>query len=216
MKKKDYWHERNVIPENKKNELRSLVKGEKVIQLFPKGEKPLWLLKVPPSVFLKLFTKNREFLYRGDFTAPPEENDYLNNDCYVTEDGLAGFSITEDHWLVSVYSNQEWRGFLYLIKPIVLSKANKLVCIVNDCYKNDPLACSYNKVFGFQPYVTTIDDTNIMRKYYGTEFIDNFVKHYGTPHHLFMILTDETINIEDIKQFDDYFVAEKYVNDRIK
>lgn len=209
MPKIDYWHEHHDIPESIKKDLKELVKGDIVELLYPKEYASVALLKVDSEIFNKAFAINREFLYRGDYTAPPEENSYGDDECYLTEDGLAGFSITEKNWLVSLYSNQPWKGFLNMVVPL-LGRVTKLVCIVNDT--NDGLVNTYKKALGFIEIAHTVDDIEIMTEYYGRDFIENFVQYYGHPHHVFLCRPKDRHEEINIKTFYDYFEAEDYVD----
>ena len=209
MKKIDYWHEHHLMPEESKKQLRQIINGEFVEWLKPRNHGHVALLRVDSETFRKAFEFNRTFLFRGDYTAPPDENSYGDDECFLTEDGLAGFSITEKNWLVSLYSNQSWKGFLNMVAPL-LGRVTKLVCIVNDV--NEDLVNAYSKALGFKVIARTIDDTEIMTEYYGRDFIENFVNNYGHPHHVFMYRPRcEEENIE-IKVFEDYFEAEEYVD----
>ena len=209
MARIDYWHRQHDMPENAKQKLRESIKGEVVEWLYPKDYDPVALYKVSGEVFYKAFSINREYLFRGDYTAPPEENSYGDDECYLTEDGLAGFSITEKNWFVSLYSNQPWRGFLKMVIPL-LQRVTKLVCIVNDA--NDDLVNVYKKLLGFRVIAHTVDDMQIMTEYYGKGFIDNFVKNYGHPHHVFMYRPKDEMKEREVIAFKDYFEAEAYVN----
>ena len=213
MSRLDYWHERHSIPETTKKELKELIKGEFVEFLYPQKYKPVALLKVTSEIFNKTFAINRCFLYRGDYTAPPEENDYGDDECFLTEDGLAGFCITEKNWLISLYSNQPWRGFLNMVSPL-LERVTKLVCIVNET--NYELVNAYKAVLGFKEIARTVDDTEIMTEYYGVGFIENFVRNYGRPHHVFLYRPKDDNERVDIRVFEDYFEAEAYVDREVR
>lgn len=212
MTKIDYWHEKHDLPEKTKQKLKELVNGEVVEWLYPKGYEPVALYKVSSEVFNKAFAVNRDFLFRGDYTAPPEENSYGDDECYLTEDGLAGFSITKKNWLVSLYSNQPWKGFLTMFIPL-LQRVTKLVCIVNDT--NDDLVNAYKKALGFKVIAHTVDDMQIMTEYYGKEFIENFIRNYGHPHHVFMYRPKDEMEEREVKTFEDYFEAEAYVDGEV-
>lgn len=212
MPKIDYWHEHHNIPESMKSELKEFIKGDTIEFLYPPKHEPVALLRVPSETFNKAFAINRKFLYRGDYTAPPEENSYGDDECYLTEDGLAGFSITEKNWLVSLYSNQPWGGFLNMIAPL-LGRVTKLVCIVNGT--NDELVDAYKSVLGFKEIACTIDDSEIMTEYYGKEFINSFVRYYGHPHHVFLYRPKDENEQIKIRVFKDYFEAEAYVDKEV-
>lgn len=203
------------MPMEEKEKIKKIVNGSFVARLYPEGNPAIDLLKVDYTIFAQIFTLNRRFLYKGDYTAPPEENGYEKCECYLTEDGLAGFAITDHNWLISVFSNEPWRGFLQLICPYV-KKATKLVCIINGQEDNHELVNSYEKTLGFLLIAKTINDTNIMREYYGDEFIENFIRSYGYPYHVFMYRSNKVGVFPKIVTFDDYFEAEKYVDEVVK
>lgn len=208
----DYWHEHHNMPELVKQRLKKHIIGDFVEFLYPEKYEPVALLRVSSEVFNKAFSINREFLYRGDYTAPPEENSYGDDECYLTEDGLAGFSITEKNWLVSLFSNQPWRGFLDMVVPL-LGRVTKLVCIVN-C-SNDELLNVYKRSLGFIEIARTVDDMEIMAEYYGKDFIENFVQSYGHPHHVFLARPNDEHKEYKVKVFEDYFEAEAYVDKEV-
>lgn len=234
-----FWYSKMDIPDEMKNEIKGMVCGEIVDTLNFSGLKKK-LLRIDGTSFRKIFVANREFLYKGEFTAPSDENDYMNSQNYVTEDGLAGFSITSTGWLVSLYSNYGVGGFAQAVRSYVMNGAYKLVCIVsvdmaelkdsekvdlNNCDKpiivpesvlNNSLIRLYQDVYGFKIYARTINDTAIMRKYYGDNFIDSFVANNGTPFHIFMIGGEASGDYDSVRMFDDYFDAEAFVERSVK
>ena len=111
----DFWYEKQQVPEFICSQLRNEVKGT-VAGVLPNGVR---LLTVSPVCFKRSFDVNRIYLYRGDFTAPSYENDYFNAVNYLTENGLAGFSVSNDGWLSSLFSNQTWKGFARMIIPYI-------------------------------------------------------------------------------------------------
>lgn len=169
-----------------------------------------WLYKVSGDVFSNLFSYNRQFLYRGNHTAFTDENDYKNAYNLITESGLAGLSITEDGWMMSVYSNEPRKGFLTGTAPLIKDKVKKIVCLVG----KDPLASKlvreYINTFEFRIVAVTPNDTEIMTEYYGAEFMDMFIDHWGTPHHVFLISKD--VSVGSIRYFGNYFDAHDYVD----
>lgn len=168
------------------------------------------------TVFKNVFIANRRFLYKGDYTAPPEENDYLGAKNYLTEDGLAGFSVTGSGWLVSLYSNYGKSGFARAVREYVVPDAYKLVCIATDTDRDNRLIRLYESVYGFRIYARTINDTEVMEEHYGRDFIANFISANGTPFHVFMIGAQAAGNGHEIKEFKDYFEAEAYVDKTVK
>ena len=167
------------------------------------------------EVFLeKCFLQNRSYLYDGEFTASSDENNYNGSDNYLTEDGLAGFSISKSGWLVSLFSNYDYGGFAKSIKKHITDNANKLVCIVTGEYKENKIVDMYKNIYGFNVYAKTRNDTEIMRKYYGDEFVDSIISNKGIPYHVFMVRGNLEENHE-VMEFDDYFEAESYVDNII-
>ncbi len=214
-----YWHVKMPIPPEDKEKIRSMVKGEEV-KMLSVGDSTVQLLKVNGNVFRNVFVANRAFLFKGDYTAPPGENDYLDADNYLTADGLAGFSVTHDGWLVSLYSNYSEGGFAKAVKEFIVGKAYKLVCIVADTVEGNGLVELYSSVYGFRKYARTINDIKVMREHYGDEFMDSFTEKNGTPFHIFMI-GDEAYGVHNhteidrIPAFDDYFEAEAFVEQTV-
>lgn len=210
----EHWYSRKPIPEKEKEKIKNMVKGKHIDWLDLGDVKSL--LCVDGTTFRNVFVENRKFLFKGDFTAPSDENDYLDAKNYITDDGLAGFSITKSGWLVSLFSNYEKGGFARAIKNYVISDAYKLVCIVADTDEGNGLIKLYESVYGFRKYAKTLNDVEVMSKYYGKEFIDNFVSKNGMPFHVFMIGKNAEGESSEIKEFQDYFVAEEYINRTVK
>ena len=205
-----YWYVKKAMPKKEKDRIKSLVKGEVVGAFEIKGKK-YTLLKVSGRTFRSVFVENRKYLFRGDYTAPADENDYMESQNYLTEDGLAGFSVTGRGWLVSLFSNLESAGFARAVRDFVTDRAYKLVCIVADTEEGNGLVRFYKECYGFREYVTTINDSEIMRKYYGNKFMDSFISHNGNPFHIFMIGKDASGEDGEVKHFQDYFEAEAFV-----
>ena len=77
----EYWYTRKAIPEEEKKRIRSLVKGETAGTFTIRG-KEYTLLRVDGRTFRAVFLENRKYLFRGDYTAPPDENDYMDSRNY--------------------------------------------------------------------------------------------------------------------------------------
>lgn len=206
----DYWHRKNMMPIDAKDRIGKMVtSGEFVDILEPYGYKSIALLRVKGNIFKDVFAYNYQYLFRGDYLSPSSHNTYDDAECFLTEDGLAGFAITKDGWLISMFSNQPWRSFLDMIVPWT-SRANKLVCKVAD--GETSLVDAYSKSLGFTPIAYTKDATIVMLEYYGEVFTNDFVRAWGRPSHVFMCrLKEESIAVMPI--FDDFFEAERYVNE---
>ena len=174
------------------------------------------LRRVDGETFRKTFAEKRAGMERGAFLAPPEDNDYDRQENYLTDAGNAGFSITQDGWLTSLFSTIPGRGFLKQVAPFLRERVEKLVCIcarpatgANGAESVDgPLVEAYKKELGFYEAARTLDDHWVMGEYYGEEFIARFMKDHGTPYHVFM--TRKTPPVP-APIFDDYFEAEAYV-----
>ena len=210
-----YWYTKRIIPEEARNKIRHMAVGKVVDEIEFSGMRKK-LMEVSGGIFAPLFIENRQYLYKGEFTAPSIENDYLNSRNYVTEDGLAGFSITGSGWLVSLYSNYAEKGFARAVKDYIIGDAYKLVCIVSEKEGSHGLVRMYEKIYGFRKYARTINDTIVMGEHYGDEFIHKFVSKNGAPYHIFMIGKDAVGEASDYPAFEDYFVAEKFVNDTVR
>lgn len=206
MDKSRYWHSKIEMPKKEKETLKSLIYGTPAL-LINAGYNQISLLKVDARLFKTVFSKNRKYLYMGDLTADPDENNYDNAENYISDDGLAGFSISENHWLVSLFSNRRQGGFLKLTGDFIKNKADKLV-FISASRVSDSLLSSYSKNLGFYIAAKTSDDTKIMTEYYGDEFMENFVSYHGNPYHIFMTKTKQ----QTILEFDHYFDAYNYID----
>lgn len=206
----EYWYKRREIPQNDKIKIREMVIGELIGEIYPDNGDAVKLYKVSDDVFHNLFSINRQFLYQGDYTAPADENDYRQGYNIVTESGLAGLYVTTDGWLVSVYSNEEWRGFVRLTSGLVKDIVNKIVCIVAGDALLSGLAQLYMNVFDFKVIAATVDDRKRMTEYYGEDFVNTFSDRRGIPHHVFLGRKD--VDVDNVEFFNDYFEALDYVN----
>ena len=207
----EYWYKKREIPRAEKEKIKKLVSGEKICEIYPSDGKAVKLYKVSDDRFHRLFEINRSFLYRGDFTAPADENDYRQGYNLVTESGLAGLYVTTDGWLISVYSNEKWSGFVRLTAGLVKEKVKKVVCIVAGDALLSGLVQLYIDSIDLKAVAATIDDRERMIEYYGKGFIRDFSAHHGIPHHVFLGRKD--VDVSDVKCFTDYFEALDYVND---
>ena len=210
-----YWYERISIPDSILQKIKSVVTGIKIDTLEFSGLKKDLLL-VDGRVFRDVFYINRKYLYKGEFTAPSFENDYTFSKNYLTDDGLAGFSITTDGWLVSLFSNYSKGGFADAILKYVLKDAYKLVCIVADTDSDNRLVELYENLYEFRKYAKTVNDTEIMKSHYGDKFMDEFIAQNGIPFHVFMIGKNTHCLGKGGKVFNDYFEAKNYVDKTVK
>lgn len=203
------WYTKAPVPREVAGRLRTLARGTLVGEICPQGQGPVKLYQVSDDVFHALFEGNRPYLHRGDYTAPPEENDYGGGYNLVTESGLAGMYVTREGWLISVYSNEPWRGFVRLAAGFLREKVANAVCIVGGEETLSPLVRLYMEVFDLKAVAVTVDDRGRMRECYGAAFVDEFTRRRGTPHHVFLGRQD--IEIDAPRYFDDYYKAREYV-----
>lgn len=206
----EYWYKKREIPRAERKKIKELVFGERICEIHPGDGKAVKLYKVSDDCFHRLFELNRLFLYRGDFTAPADENDYRQGYSLVTESGLAGLYVTTDGWLISVYSNEKWSGFVRLTAGLIKEKVKKVVCIVAGDALLSGLVQLYMDSFDLKVVAVTIDDRERMIEYYGEDFIKDFSAHHGIPHHVF--LGRKNIDVNSVRNFADYFEALDYVN----
>lgn len=205
----EYWYKRKEMPDSHRVRISSMVTGNVIGEIHPPHVGTVKLYQVPYGLFKELFVVNRPFLYKGDHATPPEENDDEGGYGIVTQDGLAGLYVTADGWLTSVYSNEDWRGFVKLAAGFVRDKVERIVCVISgDCLSSD-LAQLYMDIFGLKVVAVTTDDSARMMELYGTKFIEDFAGQWGTPHHVFLGRKGLSTNI--VGQFDDYSEALDYV-----
>lgn len=190
--------------------VKSLAQGPSAFRLStPEGPKELRL--VGGDAFAQALIINREYLLHGDFLAPASDNDYAKADCYLLESGKAGFAISHDGWLMSLFSNEPWGGFTRMVGAFAAEKARKLVCIIAGTKENSLLPRLYREAFGFVEVAATKDDTFSMTRAYGEDFVKTFLKHNGRPSHLFMVKGN--IGKGKVVVFDDYRSAYRFVDE---
>ena len=208
---KNYWHKRINIPKYIVKKINTIISESKEIieTLTLENNNKICLLEVEPSLFSKVFAQNRKYLYHGDYTSPADVNGYANCKCFLTNNGLAGFAVSNDGWLTSLFSNLNCKGFLQSVKKVINQYATKLECFCTVNSSESKLIKLYEDI-GFQICAKTRDDRNDMIEYYGNEFVHNFLKYYGIPYHVFMIASNK--KIKQIKIFDNYYVAHEYIN----
>ena len=203
----EYWHTRKEIPVYIINYIKEIVNDA---EISPVRCNSTVMYQIDGYSFKKIFELNREVLYRGDCTAPADENNYNENKNYITLDGLSGFSITPSGWIVSVYSNRRGRKFLNILKYFI-NNNHKIMCVTAEDLNKSKLINLYQNKLGFKIVAHTHDDTYVMQETYGKEFIEKFTDFYGSkPKHVFMMKLDNSIN--DVCAFDDLDKAINYVN----
>ena len=201
-----YWYTKTQMSAELRETIRGKVQGTPIASLAFGGVSKE-LLMVDAKTFAKVFTLNRPYIFHGEYTAPAAENDYENAENYLTSDGLAGFSISSDGWLMSLFSNAEEKGFLRAVEEIIRGKARKLVCIVSE----DQKLVDFYKASGFHVVATTIDDISLMREYHGDKFVKDYLQHHTALRHVFMVQGESSK--DDIGAFADYWKAKEYVQE---
>ena len=205
-----YWYSKGEMRSGAKKEI-SEVLGQSHYKTVAFQNEKIRLLEVDGETFSSIFSINRRFLFRGDYTAPASENDYSSARNFLTDEGLSGFSVSNDGWLTSLFSNASRRGFLKNVSMFIKNIANKLVCIVGCDIKNSKLIKLYAKYFNFKIVAMTIDDTKLMALHHGQKFTRNFLKFNERLYHVFMVeMGDKKEKIKP-KVFDDYFEAKAFV-----
>lgn len=199
-----YWYTKTQMSAELRETIRGKVQGTPIASL-AFGGVSRELLMVDAKIFAKVFTLNRPYIFHGEYTTPAAENDYENAENYLTSDGLAGFSISSDGWLMSLVSNTEEKGFLKAAEGIIRVKARKLVCIVSE----DTKLLDIYEALGFHEVATTIDDIPLMRKYHGDRFVRDYLQRHTSLRHVFMVQGD--VSGADIRAFADYWEAKEYV-----
>lgn len=123
-------------------------------------------------------------------------SDYSNAKCFLSEDGLQGFAITNDGNLISVFNaDSNKRGYIDAIKEFVKEKGATHL----DCYGY--LAELYSKEFGFK--VASEMDYNMEYDHH------NIAKNYNEPTVSFLVKTDEDIETKHFTK-DQYDEAVAY------
>lgn len=199
----EYWHNLRPLPEDVKDEIQRLVVGYAIEDN---------LLKVDSVTFKLIFSINRRYLYRGDCTAPADENDYTVNRNYITKDGLSGFSITPDNWIVSVFSNNKSNNLLDILSRYIES-GSKVVVIANSDWIDSRLIKSYINKLGFTPVATTINSVNSMMTTYGYDYMKTFMDTYGRHlMHVFLVKVSDAGWSNSVESFNSFEDAFNYTN----
>ena len=125
-------------------------------------------------------------------------DNYNDSICYLSEDGLSGFAITDRGDLVSVFNASDKRGFLRAIANEVKEYANTL-----DCYSSpyQPLNKMYSDIFGFK--TASIMDYNMEYDH------DDIAKNHNNPQVAFMVNTNQDVETKHFNK-DQYDEAQEY------
>ena len=136
---------------------------------------------VEGNLFHDIFEISRTYLKNGELVDLHENYDDCT--CYLSDDGLQGFAITNEGDLVSVFNaDSSKKGFLSAIAPIVKEKALTLDCFAS-IHQN--LEEIYSKIFGFK--TASIMDYNMEYDH------DGIAEKHSMPQVAFMVNVDENI-----------------------
>ena len=148
------------------------------------------------QLFHDIFEIVRPFAKNGELVDIHEN--YNDTTCYISDDGLSGFAITNNGDLVSVFNASDKRGFLRSITNEVKAQAKTL-----DCYSspNQPLNKMYSDIFGFK--TASIMDYNMEYDH------DNIAQNHNSPQVAFMVNTNENVETKHFSK-DQYDEAQSY------
>ena len=148
------------------------------------------------QLFHDIFEIVRPFAKNGELVDIHEN--YNDATCYISDDGLSGFAITNNGDLVSVFNASDKRGFLRSITNEVKAQAKTL-----DCYSspNQPLNKMYSDIFGFK--TASIMDYNMDYDH------DNIAQNHNSPQVAFMVNTNENVETKHFSK-DQYDEAQSY------
>lgn len=150
--------------------------------------------QVNPTVFHDIFEINRAYLKYGELVDLHE--DYTGCKCFLSDDGLSGFVIEDNGNLVSVFNNNEKKGFLYAAKDLMIAQGATHLDAYNS--SQQPLAKIYEKVLGAK--VASSMDYNMEYDH------DDIAKNHDNPQVVFMVM-GESAN-KDIKE--EHFNKDQY------
>lgn len=148
------------------------------------------------DLFHDIFEIARNYTENGELV--DLHDDYKDSICYLSDDGLSGFAITNDGDLISVFNCGRKRGFLSNISQIVKEKAKTL-----DCYAsvNQDLQKMYNLIFDFK--TASLMDYNMEYDH------DNIAKNHNMPKVAFMVNTNKKVETKTFDK-DNYDEAKEY------
>ncbi len=154
---------------------------------------------VDGRMFHDIFAIVRNYLPNGELV--DLHDSYEDAICYITTDGLAGFAVTSDGNLISVFSlyGGSKRGFLGAIKDLVTEAGATHLDGYNSTYQ--PLAEIYSTAFGWK--VASMMDYNMEYDH------DNIAENHKMPQVAFMVNTDAEIETKHFDK-DQYDEAEGY------
>ena len=176
----------------------------------PKTKEDVTVKKVSGKTFYDCFSVCHPYLVRGDQVELHAPDFYEKGFGIISNDGLAGFFITESGDAVSGYSLQDntnrGQGFFKTIAPLMKQYAK-----TTDCFKTNKqdLPGFYAHVFGFQ--TASIIDFNyeIIASDKGKEYADWFVETYGEAPVYFMVNVGHKVTTKHFDK-DSYDAAVSY------
>ncbi len=173
---------------------------------YKSGEKFSVYGNVDANTFHDIFKIVHNYLRNGDAVDIHDKEYYTDCINYLTEDGLSGFSITNDGDLISVF-NLGKRGFLRSIRDYVREQG----AVSLDCYQSkvQELANMYEANLGFKTASILDFNYDVLVEDRGKEYADYFVETYGEAPVHFMVLTDADVEVKHFQK-DDYVAAVKH------
>ena len=149
--------------------------GSRILNNQKTGKDVKFYSNVDADTFHDTFEIVQKYLPNGDAVDVHSADEYKNCKNYLSENGLSGFSISEDGNLISVFNLGE-TGFLRTVAPIIKKEAKFL-----DCFQSErqPLADMYQKTLGFKPVSELEFNYDILKEDKGKEYADFFVDNRG-------------------------------------
>lgn len=154
------------------------------------------------TLFHDCFEVAKTYLKNGELV--DLHTNYDDCTCYLSDDGLSGFAITESGDLISVFNLSKEKGWLRAISSIVTKKAKTLDCYVSP---HQNLKGMYEAKFGFKT-ASTMD--------YNMEYDhDNIAKNHNMPQVAFMVNTTEDVETKHFNKHQ-YDEAQEYQQSFVK
>lgn len=160
---------------------------------------------VDGRLFHDIFEIVRAYLPNGELV--DLHDNYDDAICYITSDGLAGFAVSSDGNLISVYSlyGKSKKGFLGAIKDLITEAGATHLDGYNS--RLQPLAEIYSKVFGWK--VASMMDYNMEYDH------DNIAENHGMPQVAFMVNSEAEIPTRHFTE-DQYDEAVEYQLEQVE